>query len=105
MLPSSVYILVQGESSLLQMAAFWGEPCDSSVTTFAPSVAPDYAPTLKSSEFEVYWCIWLWCKGHVSHDGPAGQQGAREGTWLVGAKILNEHDLNIPHLILKDKNV
>lgn len=66
----SVYISVRGKSSVLQMAAFratmwlfsgiWGRSLN-----FAPSVGPDYTPPLNSSEGEVYWCIWLWCKGQL----------------------------------------
>lgn len=89
----SVYISVRGKSSVLQMAAFratmwlfsaiWGRSLN-----FAPSVGPDYTPPLNSSEGEVYWCIWLWCKGQLSHEGRAGQRGTRGGTWMNGAKIL-----------------
>lgn len=46
---------------------------------FAVSVGPVDTPTLNSSEGEFYWCIWLWCKGQVSHEGTGGQRGIQEG--------------------------
>lgn len=58
---------------------------------FAVSVGPVDTPTPNSSEGELYWCIWLWCKGQVSHEGARGQRGTREGMWIWRVKILLKH--------------
>lgn len=80
-------------NSDLQMAAFWEtmwlfNSIQGQRLNFAPSFGPDYTPTPNSSEGLVYWCIWLWCKGQVSHDRPAGQWRTWAQTWLNRTKII-----------------